>query len=175
MNNYNRKFYLTPPDGYRTIDICDSVLFSHLLKVILNQVSFFRSTESSTQMTWWPPASSSSQSTSWWSPPSSTTAKPHVSGQSSSSSSSSAASSGQIVSPYDQPGAPDCSRAESIPHQEVDKYYWCVGGRPVLMQCESGSHYDHSVGKCTWNKNYINSNFGGYAGYHHQFRSYLGK
>lgn len=124
-------------------------------------------------MTWWPPASSS-QSTSWWSPSSSTTPKPHDRG-SPSSSAAVPPGTGQVVSPYDQPGAPDCSSVESIPHQDKDKYFWCVGGRPVLMQCESGSYYDKSVGKCAWFKGYVPSDNRGFGGYHYQFRSYLGK
>lgn len=123
-------------------------------------------------MTWWPPASSSSQSTVWWSPSSSTTPRPQGS---SGPSSSAAAVQGNVVSPYDQPGAPDCRSVESIPHQDKDKYYWCVGGRPVLMQCESGSYYDKSAGKCAWFRGYVPSDNRGYNGYHYQFRSYLGK
>ncbi|XP_015915003.1 endochitinase [Parasteatoda tepidariorum] len=127
-----------------------------------------RSTEASTQMTWWPPASTKS-STVWWQPDASTTPKP-----SNSQGSPSASADKDFESPYDQPGAPDCKNRETIPHEEKNKYYWCVGGRPVLMQCEKGSYYDHSLGKCAWNS-MLRSNLLNIGGYHYQFRTYLGK
>ncbi|GIX75823.1 endochitinase [Caerostris extrusa] len=129
-----------------------------------------RASESTTQQTWWPPASTKS-TTVWWSPNTSTTPRP-----SSGSGSSSGSSERIVVSPYDQPGAPDCkSGPETRPHSERDKYYWCIGDRPVLMQCESGSFYDPRKGKCAWNPFFNRADNTGYGGYHHQFRTYLGK
>ncbi|GFS89151.1 endochitinase [Nephila pilipes] len=124
-------------------------------------------------MTWWPPATTKS-STVWWSPSSSTTAKPSHGGNSGQSSSET--SDKAIVSPYDKPGAPECSKdSESLPHEDRDKYFWCIGGRPVLMQCEAGSFYDDSKGKCAWNPFFNRPDGTGYGGYHYQFRTYLGR
>lgn len=125
-------------------------------------------------MTWWPPATTKS-STTWWSP--SSTPRPH---QEPPQGSPPRRPDGDkaVVSPYDQPGAPDCksSSKETLPHeQDKDKYYWCVGGRPVLMQCESGSYYNPEKGKCAWNPLFNKSDFGHFGGYHYQFRTYLGK
>ncbi|CAL1266029.1 unnamed protein product [Larinioides sclopetarius] len=139
-----------------------------------------RSTQSTTQQTWWPPASSStssssswwspSSSTTWWSPSSSTTPRPSSGGSSSGSADK------PVVSPYDQPGAPNCKTgSETHPHQDKDKYYWCIDGRPVLMQCESGSFYDPAKGKCAWNPFFNRADGASQGGYHYQFRTYLGK
>ncbi|KAF8764503.1 Endochitinase like protein [Argiope bruennichi] len=136
-----------------------------------------RSTQSTTQQTWWPPATtksssswwSPSSSTTWWSPSSPTTPRPSAGG-------SSGSADKPVVSPYDQPGAPDCKTGgETQPHQEKDKYYWCIDGRPVLMQCEAGSHYDPAKGKCSWNPFFNRADGASQGGYHYQFRTYLGK
>ncbi|KAG8181753.1 hypothetical protein JTE90_028291 [Oedothorax gibbosus] len=144
-----------------------------------------RSTEStfsssSTQMTWWPPATTKS-STTWWQPPTtSPTARPPSSQQGSAPSGggSSSVDKSAAVSPYDRPGAPDCKAGskETLPHEDdKDKYYWCVGGRPVLMQCETGSYYSPDKGKCAWSPLFNKPEFAHYGGYHYQFRTYLGR
>ncbi len=33
---------------------------------------------------------------------------------------------------------------------DCSKYYQCASGRPILMDCPPGTHFDRSVNVCNW-------------------------
>ncbi|KAA0203418.1 hypothetical protein HAZT_HAZT011228 [Hyalella azteca] len=44
----------------------------------------------------------------------------------------------------------DCTQQQYFPHDQCDKYYWCVHGDPVVQSCKPGTYWDPEKSICNW-------------------------